>query len=222
MPFTDFNENVPTTGHSPSQDYTIMQANNLATLNILDVDHKTFNGNFPGDHKKCTFPEFVPQPPVGMPSPIALPAQGGVLTPHGGVTGGTGITNEQLYFANTQAVFMVNPVRAFGNCSLLKPPPTNPSTAPLVFNNSIGVENTCTQSRNGLNYTYVINLTPGVISSIDACVFIFPNGSGGQYTLNRITYEYTLTTTVLTILLTLDSNSIAFLPDSLNFVILQA
>lgn len=54
MSFT-FDTSVPATGHDPSVDYSVMQANNVATLAILDVDHISFNALAGGTHKQCTF-----------------------------------------------------------------------------------------------------------------------------------------------------------------------
>lgn len=54
MSFT-FDIGVPATGHNPSVDYSIMQANNVSSFAILDVDHITYNALSGGTHKQCTF-----------------------------------------------------------------------------------------------------------------------------------------------------------------------
>lgn len=58
MSFT-FNTGIPAAGNNPSNDQPIMQANNVATDGILNVDHISFNANDGGTHKQVHLTAFT-------------------------------------------------------------------------------------------------------------------------------------------------------------------
>jgi hypothetical protein len=62
-----FDPSVPATNDNPSSDQPDMLTNNMSTLNILGVDHVTFNLNNGGQHTAITFNQDASYVPVSFP-----------------------------------------------------------------------------------------------------------------------------------------------------------
>ena len=200
-----FNENVPATGHTPSQDYTAMQNNYLSTQLILGVDHVTFNTSNPaqGTHLQTTFNQFAtPSGPTASGSSVAYPAAGLASS-----------TTAQYYFQNTQATFLISAIRAFASITVPVVAPN--TTLPIpggAFTNSYNIVLLGSTQRYiiGIPSTVLtINLSPNCMTGTNACVLIYSSVGQLSYTLNT-------NQIVITIPGTLNN------PVLVNFAILQA
>lgn len=74
-----FSTAVPTTGHSPSVDYTTMQANNVSTAGLIAIDHIGFNSNGGGWHNQSTYPNLTVNPTT-VAGQLALFSKVGAVT----------------------------------------------------------------------------------------------------------------------------------------------
>lgn len=69
LPQIDYDDSVPTTGHVPSADYSTMQANAVADVNIWATDHIGFGTPGSGYHQQVRMPNYTvnsisPNPPT--------------------------------------------------------------------------------------------------------------------------------------------------------------
>lgn len=77
LPQIDLNDSVPATGHTPAQDYSIMQSNEVANFNIWNVDHIGYSTTGSGYHQQVRMPNFTSNS-VGVPPPAVISGFGGV------------------------------------------------------------------------------------------------------------------------------------------------
>ncbi len=126
--FTGFNQNIPATGQAPAANYQQMQTNNVASYNIMSVDHYTYDGAYPGEHVQCTFPQFT------SPTPSTPVSQGSVLYT---VDGTLDPTSASLIFQNKNSLCSASGLRAFINVTTQSTPvgpyPKNVNLNPLNY-----------------------------------------------------------------------------------------
>jgi len=98
-----YNLNIPDGPNNPSADQPKMKTNTNAVHEILEVDHVTFNTPNGGTHKKITYIDKHTAASVSDPSALSY-TNDGVANP----------THPQQYYKNSQGVFPISAVRAFG------------------------------------------------------------------------------------------------------------
>lgn len=101
MSFT-YTRDIPDGPNNPSNDQPIMKINTNSIDDIVAVDHFSFNVTGGGKHKQITFfTENVPLAPTD-PTSIAY------------TNVGTASTKAQMFFRNSEAIFPLNTLRAYG------------------------------------------------------------------------------------------------------------
>ncbi|SRR6266478_3826106 len=211
--FTGFNQNIPATGHSPADDYQQMQTNNVASYNIMSVDHYTYDGAYPGEHVQCTFPQvIVPTTLPTPPNPSTPSGQASILYPAPGIASPS---TANLIFQNSNSLFLASAIRAFGVINI-----TGSDNDPLTSLNYYGI--TLTESTEVIvdskHYTYTIQLLPNVIQSSNCIVFVSGNNTSDEF-------KYSLTTSTLTVNLfgfSYPTGRVNIKSTLLNFCIIQA
>lgn len=199
-----FNQNVPTTGHLPAQDYQTMQQNNVSSAGIIAVDHLGYGTNGAGTHTKTTFNQFA--------SPSTPSGNGSVAYPAAGLASNS---TAQYYFQNSQGTFLASGLRAFIQ---IAPTSTSGSSAIVSTNNNNFNLTFPTSNQNFNPFNAILNFTlslnNNVVTGNNALVFINFNDSTKIFTSS-----YTLVGGVLTINTNLTSSSV---PTLVNVMILQA
>lgn len=136
---TNFNYDtgVPFATNNPSVDQPNMLINTQSINGILAVDHVTFNENNGGTHEQVTF--IGENPPTATPSdPTSIGYTNvGIAAP----------THPQLYWQNSQGIFPLSAIRAFGSFT---PAGTTPS-----LSNSFNILSSSFVS--GTTYTFTLN-----------------------------------------------------------------
>lgn len=103
MTFT-FDDTIPFATNNPSVDQPKMLANNVANLQIWDVDHVGFNATNGGTHLQNSFAQFATPVVVGgTPGSVAYPAAGTADS-----------SRAQYFFKNSITTVPISPIRAFG------------------------------------------------------------------------------------------------------------
>ena len=150
---TDFNPNVPGANNLPSQDQPVMQQNNQASFEWVEVDHIGYNqGPATGFHKLVTYNTVQDPPSPANTVGINYTANGAVSA------------FPNLFYKNSQATFMLSCLRAFGVFT------TTAGNANLTLDNGFGVLPTITKPGPGQGI-YTINLSPNVVSGNNVVVF---------------------------------------------------
>jgi hypothetical protein len=107
-----FDTTVPSGPNNPSNDQPVMQSNNVSSLNILAVDHITYNsagtgaGGSGGHHKQVTYDNnFVPGA-IGDPQSVSYTNAGIADASH-----------PQRFWKNSQGTFHSSAIRAWAFCT---------------------------------------------------------------------------------------------------------
>lgn len=198
-----FDTTVPATGHSPSQDYTIQQSNNVSASNIMAVDHYTYSSSHAGEHVQCTFPALINPDPVVSSGSLLYPGPG-IAAP----------TIPQLKYNNSQVLLYPTLVRAYGVINIIYPGGPYPQTISLA--NSFNVDTVLSQQLS--NVTFKIILLPNTIANTNAGVILTAsNLIGAASQASIMSYSWASVTE-------LDIN-ITYRPSSggkITFMVLQA
>lgn len=190
-----FNVGVPATNNNPSVDQPDMLINNVSNNAIWAVDHVTFNtagsggaGASGGQHLQVTF--NAKATPGAMVDPLAI-----VYT----FDGVANTVHPQLYFKNSQGIFPLSSIRAFGSFLTV-----GGTTAPTLIN-SFNIVSGTQPSHGSYEFILETNATNGN----NVLVFPFINTS------NNITYTYVNPT------LTITTSSVIGSGNIINFIVIQ-
>ena len=196
-----FNENVPATGHDPSNDYQTMQQNNVSSFGIMGVDHLTYGTNGAGTHVQTTFKQYA--------SPANPATNASVAYPAAGVASNS---TAEYFFKNSQATFLLSALKAFGQISISAVTSTPITTITNSYNVNVGTSSQAFNGAPNRGVVYTINLNNNIINTNNAAVFLTTNSTFFD------SLGYSLTPTTLTITLRYSGST----PSLLNFAILQA
>jgi hypothetical protein len=188
---------IPAANSNPSNDQSKMQKNFQNINGFLSVDHVTPGSVGDGFHKEVTFYTFNPPAvaPAGTTS-IAFSDEG------------TASTAPQLYFQNSNSIFQLSPIRAFGLIAL-----GGLTTAP-TFANQFGFSNITLISA-GPPFVFQVNFNPNIVNGIFYEIFV--TAKGNSPTLYAFTIQ-TKTATSFQISLT----GTGFAGTLMNVLLLQA
>lgn len=156
-----FDDSVPAASHTPSQDQSPMQNNNVSTKAIIGVDHVTFGAANGGTHLQCSFASNQ-TPSIGSNVAILYPGANpsGYSNP-----GGPSATN--AYLLNADGTFPMSMIKAGGTFTL-----TNTSGT-LSFNSSFN----CSSLTNNSG-SYRVELTGGIATGNNVIVLLSMSGNG--------------------------------------------
>ncbi len=193
MTFT-FNTGIPAANNNPSVDQPDMLNNNISTSGILAVDHITFNAINGGTHKQVTYIDKFP--PVAQADPVSVAYTNvGVADP----------THPQNFWRNSQGIFPLSSIRAFG--SFATTANGDPGTPP-VFLNQINID---TANATHILGVYTIPLVTNAVNTNNVVVLLTQ-----QSAFPNVSYSYTFSGGVLTITNNSVAGAVIF-----NFLVLQ-
>lgn len=152
MTFT-FNTGIPAANNNPSVDQPDMLNNNISTSGILAVDHVTFNAINGGTHKQVTYIDKFP--PVAQVDPVSVSYTNvGIADP----------THPQHFWRNSQGIFPLSAIRAFGSFA------TTISPVVPTFLNQFNVNTGSVTHPAG---SYVIPLVTNAVNTDNVIVLIY-------------------------------------------------
>ncbi len=186
-----YNFNIPDADNDPSDDQPKMKVNTNAINTLFEVNHYGFKNDFGGLHQKVTFPANIDSVPHIDPSSEIFTATG------------TQSTKSEAFYRNENGTFPISLVKA---CAAIEMRQTSGKATTTNDFNVVDVDVVVL----GINATYTVNLTPGVVIGTD--VLIFANRSGSTSS-NNIGWTFTANTLTISTLKTLGLN--------LNFMVCQ-
>jgi hypothetical protein len=187
------NTTIPAPNNYPGDDQPIMTINTANTVGFLKVDHVAPGAAGAGFHQQVTFASPPPVLPIlpGNPGAIADPASIEYTNNGVAIT-----TTPQLYWQNSQQVYPLSALKAFGLFSTV-------ASGPATLLNSWNVATvTLTGTDPYGGGQYVVTLNTNAISTINALVNIYINATitvGGAFVNLGSTYTLTVSPGVLTI-----------------------
>jgi hypothetical protein len=188
---------IPAANSNPSNDQPKMQKNFQNINGFLSVDHVAPGSVGDGFHKEVTL--YTLNPPASAPAGTTSV----VFSDEG-----TASTVPQLYFQNSNSIFQISPIRAFGVIQFL-----NLTSAP-VFLNQFGFSS-MTLISVGPPFVFQVNFNPKVVNGIFYAVFINPNGN------DPTIYNFSIRTRTPTAFQIALSGT-SFLGTAMNMLVLQA
>jgi hypothetical protein len=156
MPSIPYTNNVPNPSNYPANDVNSMQQNTNSINSIVAIDHYTFADTNAGQHKQLTMPTIT--------SPLAQSGFSSVEYTNSGVALNTA---PQLFWQNSQSIFHISPIRAWG---------TFDTSGNAVGNQKWNVA-TVTTITGVSNITYSVTLAANSVNSNNFCVFHSENYS---------------------------------------------
>lgn len=141
---------VPAAPNNPSNDQPLMLQNTVSISGIWNVDHIGFGAANGGTHQQVTYIAFAAPGAQLDPTSIAYTAAGLAAPAH-----------PQNYFKNSQGVFPLSSIRAFGSF-------TANNVAP-VLSNQINIAST---GYIGVGAHYTITLNTNTVNSSDVIVLL--------------------------------------------------
>jgi hypothetical protein len=185
-----FDDTIPASNHSPSDDQPIMLINNESNLSIWNSDHIGFGSEGSGYHEQCT---FLTQYSSGSAYPYTPAGEEGVMIPYAG----TASTASDLYFVNPNGSFPMTILRSAGSFA------AQSASGSITASSKVNV--TSITSNSGGSYTIVF--PSGIITSpTTAFAFISQNAAATTFST-----RWSFSTNTLTISGAPTTGTIAFL-----------
>lgn len=191
MSFT-FNTGIPDSANNPSFDQPDMKTNNQSNLSIWNVDHRTFNANDSGTHKKVTYIDIIS--PTVPPAPPAPPIPSDPISIEYTAPGIAEPSHPQLFWKNSQGTFPQSAIRAFGAFTLGVTPAFVPNAS---FNVTGAITYTPNFPTPGF-FDYRFNIVTNAVNG-NTPVLIVPATNFGKelpiygYASDVISFTYTTT-----------------------------
>lgn len=183
---------IPDAPNDPADDQPLMKQNFANINSFLSVDLVAPGAIGNGFHKQSTY--FTQNTPGVITDPTAVAyTNPGVADP----------THSQYYYKNSQGIFPLSSVRAFGSFLV-----TNAAIVPPGLGTFLNFFNVATISAALNSRTFVITLTTGTVNTDNVIVLLTFSGNG--------TATYTFVGGVLT--LVANNSSVG---QTLNFLVLQ-
>lgn len=164
---------IPAANNNPSQDQPDMLTNNDSFIDIWDVDHVGFNASNGGTHLQSTYDTKNPPGAVSDPAGIAYTNDGTVSAAHA-----------QYYYKNSQGVFPLSAIRAFGSFVVTAVPG---AVVPLNDYNVASIT-----SVNSTTYTVALTANSVNTNAIIALVTINNSSRSAGYTFTNPNLSITI------------------------------
>jgi len=170
------NTSIPAAGNDPADDQPLIKQNFQNISDYLTVDHVKPGNAKNGFHKQITFASYnVPGAEVDPESTAYTNV--GIADP----------LHPEYWWKNSQGIFPLSAIRAFGLIDLAPPAVT------LVSGINIGVPS---YALIGITHRVTIPITPGAVTGTSPSVFVIPQFGfvfAFNYTLNTLTVDFVST-----------------------------